>query len=105
MEKITQACKELCNQDNAKIRDVARVLGLLVSSFSAVEFGPLFYRTTEWAKIQTLQHQAGDYDAFMIITPAMKQELSWWIKNLHNQQRNICHGNPDVIITTDASAF
>ena len=105
VEKITQACKELCNQDNAKIRDVARVLGLLVSSFSAVEFGPLFYRTTERAKIQALQHQAGDYDAFMIITPAMKQELSWWIKNLHNQQRNICHGNPDVIITTDASAF
>ena len=24
---------------------------------------------------------------------------------MHNQQRNICHRNPDVIITTDASAF
>ncbi|WAR20627.1 YI31B-like protein [Mya arenaria] len=104
-KKIVQSCTDLQKQDRAKIRDVARILGLLVSSFSAVEFGPLFYRTIECAKIQALQHHAGDYESMMSITESIKNELSWWIQNLSHQNRQIIHGNPDLIITTDASSF
>ena len=35
----------------------------------------------------------------------MKKELYWWIENLHNQFRIIDHGNPDIVITTDASTL
>lgn len=105
VEKIVQACAELHKQSRAKIRDVARVLGLMVSSFSAVEYGPLFYRTIEREKILALHCQTGDYDSHMFITPDMKLELSWWIDNLSDQNRNIIHGNPDIFITSDASAF
>ncbi|WAR19958.1 hypothetical protein MAR_001796 [Mya arenaria] len=89
VEKIVQSCTDLQKQDRAKIRDVARVLGLLVSSFSAVEFGPLFYRTIECAKIQALQHHAGDYESMMSITESIKNELSWWSQNLSHQDRQI----------------
>ena len=41
-EIIVQETDNLMNKDYAKIRDVARVLSLLVSSFSAVDFGRLF---------------------------------------------------------------
>lgn len=105
VEKIVQACSELQKLQKARIREVARVLGLMVSSFSAVEFGPMFYRSIEQAKIQALRSKAGDYDSFMNITPKMKMELSWWIDNLSKQERKITHGNPSFIITTDASAF
>ena len=71
--KIVQACVDLYTQKKAKIRDVARVLGLLVSSFSAVEYGPLFYRTLEYENIHALQHNAGDYKAIMFISEKMKQ--------------------------------
>lgn len=104
-DKIVQACSDLHKLSFAKIRDVAVVLGLLVSSFSAVEYGPLFYRTIEHAKIVALQHKFGNYDSYMIITQDIKQELLWWIKNLHTQKRHLSHGNPSLIITSDASAL
>ena len=50
---ILEACKKLKKRTNEKIREVAKVIGLLVASFSAVEFGQLFYR--EW-KGQRLMH-------------------------------------------------
>ncbi|WAR28485.1 hypothetical protein MAR_014189 [Mya arenaria] len=94
VEKIVQSCTDLQKQDRAKIRDVARIL---VSSFSAVEF--------KCAKIQALQHHAGDYESMMSISESIKNELSCWIQNLSHQNRQIIHGNPDLIITTDASSF
>ena len=30
-----------------RLREVARVIGLMISSFSAVEYGPLFYRQSK----------------------------------------------------------
>ena len=33
----------------------------------------------------------------------MKQELSWWIKNVQKQMRIISRGNPEITIKTDAS--
>ena len=35
---VEQACADLIKRNVAKIRDVARVIGLMVSSFSAVDF-------------------------------------------------------------------
>ena len=105
VKKIVQACTELYGLSKVKIRNVAQVLGLMVSSFSAVEYGPLFYRNTEHAKIQALKCHAGDYESVMCVSPEIKQELLWWITNLSLQKRHITHGNPDVIITCDASSF
>ena len=75
----------------------------MVSCFSAVEYGPLFYRKLELAKIQALNINCGNYDAVMPVTSDMAQDLSWWIDNLKNQKRHISHGNPDMVITSDAS--
>ena len=40
-------CKSLLEKNRAKIREVARIIGQIVSSFSAVDFGPLHYRVLE----------------------------------------------------------
>ena len=103
VSRIVQACVDLHNKVASRIREVARVLGLLVSSFSAVEFGPLYYRDTEREKIEALQKNRGDYDGFMSVTDKIRNELKWWIDNLNQQKRRISHGNPELVITTDAS--
>ena len=105
IEKIVKACTELFIAKRARIRQVAHVLGLMVSSFSTIEFGPLHYRLIEHEKIQAVKQVCGDYDSYMTITPEMRDDLSWWMHDLYTQERKICHGNPDIIITTDASAF
>ena len=105
-EKITQIvteCQNLRVRNASSIRTVARIIGLLVSTFSAVEFGPLYYRELESEKIKALRLSCGNFEAVMAVTRAMKEELSWWIDNLPNQRRHISHGNPDITITSDAS--
>ena len=42
-ETIFLECRSLRNREQSSIRQSAKVVGLLVSSFLAVEFGPLFY--------------------------------------------------------------
>ena len=101
--KIVQECSDLYSRSYAKIVQVARILGLLVSTFSAVEFAQLHYRDTERAKILALQENRGDYESTMFITQSMKTELKWWIDNLAQQKRHICHGTPSITIYSDAS--
>ena len=101
---IVQECEVLYRKRVAKIRDVAQVLGLMVSTFSAVEYGPLFYRQLEREKIQSLKVSKGDYEAIMDITAKMKEELLWWINHLPTQKRIIDHGNASTVIMTDASS-
>ena len=90
-------------KNQAKIREVARIIGLIVSSFSAVDCGPLHYRVLEREKNIALRDAHGNFEQFMNITEEMKQELSWWIENVHKQIRIISRGSPEITIKRDAS--
>lgn len=103
MDHIVELCTKLRNCKKAKIRDVAQVTGLLVSSFSAVDYGKLFYRKLEKEKSVALNRNYGNFDAEMIVSSGMREDLDWWIGNVHSQVRVIDRGNPDVEIQTDSS--
>jgi hypothetical protein len=53
-DRLVEECQKLISKKQATIREVARVLGLIVSSFSGVDYGQLFYREIEVEKIQAL---------------------------------------------------
>lgn len=50
-----------------RIREVARLIGYLVSSLPAVKYGALHYRYLEMDKIKALKHSKGDFEATMAI--------------------------------------
>ena len=102
-QTILHECSLLRNKARAKIREVARVVGLIVSSFSAVQFGPLHYRDLEKQKILALKCSRGDFNGIMQITEAMRADLDWWLKNVNIEKREISHGVPNLVIITDAS--
>jgi hypothetical protein len=62
---IANKWERLLNKQTAKIREVARVLGLIVSSFSAVDHARLYYREIEKAKFIALIKSCGNFDAPM----------------------------------------
>lgn len=103
VETLINECITLYKKSTATIKSVARVLGLMVASFSAVEYGRLYYRKIETAKIEALRKAKGDFSQAMYITQDVRVDLLWWIENLKSQERVIDHGNPNVIITCDAS--
>ena len=63
--KVQKACQDLLKSKHITVRDVAHVIGLLVSSLPAVQFGDLYYRRLEINKITSLRQNRGDYDAVM----------------------------------------
>lgn len=101
--KIVTACRLLINKSHARIREVARVIGLLVAAFPAVELGKLHYRQLEKEKIAALQKGYGDFELLMPITDAMKADLHWWLDNVTTQVRRIFHSGTEVDLYTDAS--
>ncbi|KAK6175966.1 hypothetical protein SNE40_014338 [Patella caerulea] len=100
---LVEECTKLYNKSHDSIRHVARVIGLMVASFSAVELGHMFYRDLERKKISALKLVNNNFDSSMAITDIMKKDLIWWINNVRAQSRAIYHGKIDMIITCDAS--
>lgn len=107
-QKVMVLCVEciaVYNKSQVSIKIVARLLGLMVSSLSAVEYGRLFYRKIEREKIDALKRSKGDFSHKMLVTDDMRVELKWWIDNLLSQNRVIARGNSDITVTTDASTL
>ena len=102
-DKLYEECMKMLSKHTVKIREVARLLGLLISSFSGVEFGKLFYRDTEMEKTQALKLAKGNFDANMELTDKMIVEIKWWSKNIYTQFRVLNRCNPEIVIQTDAS--
>ena len=101
--KVKSLCEKLASALKETIRFVAKVIGTLISTFSAVEFGKLYYRQLEWGKIEALKREKGNFNAKMEITDAMKGELQWWIINIDSQVRTIVKPIPCIVMYTDSS--
>ena len=84
------------------IRDLARLIGKLVSSFHGTAYGPLFHRDLEMAKTEALKLKRGNYDATMVLSDDTRTELQWWVDNLETATSLISNGHPYIVIDTDA---
>lgn len=85
------------------IRDVARLIGMMVANIPAVEFGELFYRQLEIEKAWALKVNFGNFDTNMTVSELAKKDIQWWIHNAHTSVRKISHGKPELTLQTDAS--
>ena len=80
------------------------VIGLLVSSLPAVQYGPLYYRSLEIDKNTALQNN-GNYEANMTLSSESVRDLSWWVTSLPTACKNVTMGNPAIEMATDASTL
>ena len=96
-------CRQVIDDPAPSIRAVAELIGIFVSSFTAVEFGRLHNRHLESEKVQALKRVAGNYDKTFYLSGDAKTEIQWWIDNVDSQIRHIEHGKFAYILTTDAS--
>ena len=98
---LQRVCTDLLACPSPSIREVASVIGKIVSSFPGVMHGALYYRHLEKDKSQTLQRTKGNFDASMSLSSPAKSELQWWIKNVVTAYNVINHPHPQHQITTD----
>ncbi|CAG2236570.1 unnamed protein product [Mytilus edulis] len=102
-ELIHKESHTLLSRQNSKIGEVASYIGLIISSFSAVDYGQLYYRDIETEKIHALKMAKGNFYVNMEITDKMKKEILWWSCNIYTQSRVLDRVNPQIILQTDAS--
>ena len=86
------------------IRKFAQVIGTLVASFPAVEYGKLFYRQMECLKIEALSF-SNDFESLISLNEKCRSELEWWISEGLYSGKLISHGKVDHIIVTDSSGY
>ena len=104
-ETILAKCQQFLRSEAVSIRDVASLIGTLVSTFPGVDYGPLHYRTLERDKDMALKSANGNFDAVMSLSSASQLELHWWVSSLPTACRVINRGLPTCVITTDASGI
>ena len=60
--KIKEDCQLLRDNKLPIIREVARVIGLLVFSFPVLQFEPVYYRHLEHDKSEAVKLNTGNFD-------------------------------------------
>ena len=88
VDRIKDECLRLQKKNKTSIREVSRVMGILVSSFSAVDYGTLHNRILEKENNYALKKSFGNYDVYLNVTNNMKSELKWWLDNIQSKESN-----------------
>ena len=101
--KLQHDCLIILKRQSISIREAARIIGKIASSFSRVTYGPLNYRHLEHDKTEALKNNSRNFEAAMVFSPAAREELEWWASNVLDSYKPISHGKSSLTITTDAS--
>ena len=63
----------------------------------------MHHRQLELDKIKALCANKEHFDSSMTLSTQSREESTWWVNHTLTASKPICHGNPDLILTTDAS--
>ena len=101
--KVKTAIGQLLRKERPQIREVASVVGLMVSCFPGVKYVPLFYRALENDKTDALTQTGWNHDEHMQISDLAKKDLQWWLENVDHDPCPIIPTEPSVTLKCDSS--
>eukprot|EP00794_Sanderia_malayensis_P014575 gene14575-16077_t len=103
VEKMVHLISVLIAQPAPTIREVAKVIGYIISSLPAVRCGQCHYRQIENDKISSLKAAQGNFDRIMHLSDTAIIELRWWVNNIPHAYNFINKSTADITINSDAS--
>lgn len=86
---LSTQVKSLKNKNTCKIRTFAQIIGMLVASCPAVDYGLLHWKLFEKANVEALNDNEENYDRNMNIPSYIIDDLNWWQKKLPVALRKI----------------
>ena len=103
-EAIILKIRKFLENKSPTIRELASVIGSVISLFPAIPFGKLHYRALEKDQTNALKNFAGDFDKQISqISYKASMERHWWLKEISKACTNIHLPKVDFAIHTDAS--
>ena len=83
-------------------RELAKIIGKLLSSTVVCPLGTLYYRSLEKAKLRGLRLNSWDWNCRCKLDEDCYSELKWWLSNLPNSIAPIHRPNPHLTVFSDA---
>ena len=102
-QKIRSLYTNILNDDFPVIWKVASLLRKIYSTFSAGQFGRLYYRALERDKILTLTFRKGNFDKKMIRSSPGNDSIYWWFDNISTTFNEILMSSSEVALIIDPS--
>ncbi|KAK2710436.1 hypothetical protein QYM36_011831 [Artemia franciscana] len=103
IKKVLDLVSKILRQELTTIKNLAETLGVVVSTFPAVELGPLYYWKAESLKTQALKHAKGDFAASLTLTSDVISGLHWWLNISNHASKAIEPRSIDKYLCSDAS--
>ena len=104
LKKLQFEGTQIISKEVVTIRQLAKVIGLIVSTFDAFPQGKLHFRELEREKTRALLRNKGKFDEKILVKINIIQEISWWLALSSNDVKSpIKIPSIDMVISTDAS--
>ena len=103
MLKLHKIAMGVLHKERPTIREVASLIGFLVSCTPGVQYAELFYKQLEIDKANTLRASNGNFDSSMGLSSIAISDIHWWQENATKCKRKINQGAIDMTLSTDAS--
>lgn len=101
--QIVNLCKGFEEGKYYKIREVARLLGILTAACPAVAYSSTYCKRLERQKFLSLLINNNNYEGRMLISKRMKDDLDWWQHNAMTSLNPIRLNKFKTVISSDAS--
>ena len=92
LTKLQDLATTVMNNKHPTIREVACLIGFMVSCIPGVEFAELFYRQLEIEKSEALKYAIGNFEAIMELSHTALGDIQWWLDNALSSKRHVSHG-------------
>ena len=102
-EALISLLKSFLKIESCKIVKFAQLLGKLVATCPAIEYGWLYTKLMESEKLHYLRSSSMNYNAKMEISAKVKSEMEWWITNIPIVYKKFKVNFYEKEIYTDAS--
>ena len=80
--KVKDVCFKLISTTFPSLQELAKVIDIIVSSFTGVMHSGLYYRAPESAKSKGLRAAKRNYSFKIALPSEARNELQWWIDNI-----------------------
>ena len=81
-QNMRKVCTEILGKEEVLIRDLARVIGKMVSMTEGNVYAPLFFKRLEILRNEGLKQSKGNYDYKITLNTECISDIKWWIENV-----------------------
>lgn len=102
-KQVKKMINKFMSINSCRIRELASFIGTLGSCCSAVRYGWVYLKDVEREKFLALEKTRGNFEAKMILSDLLREDLEWWVSNIDSEGNPINDFTYEMEIHSDAS--